>query len=69
MRIVAEGTGKDFKLDDNGRWLEATRPIVEAFFHAKYLLEMAVKYGKKLAAPPNRLPSGWASVLYLYDLR
>jgi hypothetical protein len=49
--------------------IEATRPIVEAFFHARYFLEMAVRYGKELATAPCLLPSGWASLLYLYGLR
>jgi hypothetical protein len=69
MRIVGEGTDKNFELDDNARWLEVTRPIVEAFFHARYFLEMAVRYGKELATPPRLLPSGWASFLYLFGLR
>jgi hypothetical protein len=69
MTIVKRGTGKTFKLAHNKRWLSATRPIVEAFFHARYFLEMAVRYGKKLDAPPALLPSGWASLLYLYGLR
>lgn len=69
VQIVAEGTGKTFTLDDNDRWLKVTRPIVEAFFHARYFLDMACKYGQKLDAPRMSLPSGWASVLYLYGLR
>jgi hypothetical protein len=68
-RIVAEGTGHTFSTEDNARWLEVTRPVLEAFFHAKYFLEMACKYGRELDAPPESLPSGWASVLYLYGLR
>jgi len=67
--IVAEGTGKTFDLEHNQRWLEETRPIVEAFFHARYFLEMAVRYGKALEHPPRLLPSGWAAFLYLFDLR
>jgi hypothetical protein len=68
-KIVSQGTGKKFVLDHNNRWLKETRPIVEAFFHARYMLEMAVKYGKELERPPNCLPSGWAAFLYLYGLR
>ncbi|MBI5544609.1 MAG: hypothetical protein HY901_12015 [Deltaproteobacteria bacterium] len=68
-QIVQEGTGKKFEQDHNRRWLEVTRPIVEAFFHAKYCLEMAVRYGKKLEQPPRLLPSGWAALLYLFNLR
>jgi hypothetical protein len=67
--IIKEGTGKEFKKEDNERWLEVTRPILEAFFHARYFLEMAVKYVRELKHPPDRLPSGWASLLHLYNLR
>ncbi|MBI2894409.1 MAG: hypothetical protein HYY06_12730 [Deltaproteobacteria bacterium] len=69
LEIVNAGTGKTFEPEHNRKWLEVTRPIVEAFFHARYFLEMAVRYGKELKAPPNMLPSGWAAFLYLYDLR
>lgn len=67
--IVIEGTGKEFKPEHNQRWLEETRPMVEAYFHSKYFLEMAIKYGKELDEPPSTLPSGWAAVLYLYNMR
>jgi hypothetical protein len=69
IQIVRDGTGKKFVSDHNSRWLEVTRPILEAFFHAKFFLEMAVRYGKQLEKPPQYLPSGWAAFLYLYDLR
>jgi hypothetical protein len=69
MCIVRDGTGKTFTVEDNKNWLAATRPIVEAFFHARYFLEMALKYGRELQAPPEMLPSGWAALLYLYNLR
>ena len=69
MQIVRDGTGKKFEHEHNRRWPEVTRPIVEAFFHARYFLEMAVRYGKQLQQPPRQLPSGWAAFLYLYNLR
>jgi hypothetical protein len=69
MQIVTDGTGKCFEREHNQRWLEVTRPIVEAFLHAKYFLEMAVKYGCELEGAPTMVASGWASVLYLYGLR
>ncbi len=69
MAIVGEGTGKTFEREHNRRWLEVTRPIVEAFFHAHFFLEMAVRYGKTLEQPPRLLPSGWAAFLCLYNLR
>ena len=69
MAIIREGTGKVFELGDNQRWLATTRPMVEAFFHARFFLEMAVRCVKRLDAPPAVLPSGWAALLCLYDLR
>jgi hypothetical protein len=68
-QIVKDGTGKTFEREHNRRWLAVTRPIVESFFHARYFLEMSVRYGKKLKTPPRTLPSGWAAFLYLYQLR
>lgn len=67
--IVAQGTGCEFEVSHNQDWLRHTRPIVEAFFHAHYFLKMAVKYGKELDNAPDSLPSGWAAVLYLFNLR
>ena len=67
--IVEEGTGRRFSVEDNRRWPVATRPILEAFFHARYFLEMAVKYGRELERPPQIIPSGWAAILCLYGLR
>lgn len=43
--------------------------IVTAFLHTKYFVEMTIRYGTALEEPPRVLPSGWASVLYLYRLR
>jgi hypothetical protein len=69
MKIVTEGTGKTFELEHNQRWDEVTRPIVEAFFHARFFLECAVRSARTLRAPPQLLPSDWAALLYLYELR
>lgn len=66
--IVGEGTGRTFTLADNARWREVTGPIVEAFLHARFFLEMAVRYAT-LDSPPAPLPSGYAALLYLYQLR
>jgi hypothetical protein len=68
VQIVESGTGKRFQFEDNARWLEVTRPIVEAFFHARYFLEMAVRYAD-LKTPPESLPSGYAALLSLFGLR
>ena len=69
LQIVAEGTGKEFDPEHNARWLEVVRPILEAFFHARFMLEMAVRYGRTLKRAPQMLPSGWAAFLYLFNLR
>ena len=37
--------------------------------NARAMLEYTVKYGRELDAAPQYLPSGWAAVLYLFDLR
>lgn len=67
--IVVEGTGAEFDMDHNENWTLHTRPIVEAFLHAKYFLEMMVKYGSEMDAVPDVLPTGWAAVLCLYSQR
>jgi hypothetical protein len=69
LAIVGEGTGKTFAIEMNAKWDATARPLLEAFFHARFMLEMAIKYGRELNAPPESLPSGWAAVLYLYGLR
>jgi hypothetical protein len=67
--IRAGASGKEFESEHNSNWSYHTRPFLEAFFHAKYFLEMVVKYGKELEEAPQLLPSGWAAVLCLYGLR
>ncbi len=69
LEIVAAGTGREFTPEVNKNWTAETRPILEAFFHARYFLEMVCKYGQELDTAPDLLPSGWASVLYLYGMR
>jgi hypothetical protein len=61
--------GEQFKREHNQNWTAHTRRFVEAFFHARYFLEMAVKYGRELKESPNLLPSGWAALLCLYGIR
>jgi hypothetical protein len=68
LEIVAQGTGKEFSLDQNADWTSHTRPILEAFFHSRFFLEMAVRYAE-LDKPPKVLPSGWAALLSLYRRR
>lgn len=69
LEIVEAGTGKEFSGEANRAWAATTRPIVEAFFHTRFFLEMAVRYGVEIQEPPAPLPSGWAALLYLFNLR
>ena len=68
VSIVNAGTGKTFRSEDNADWTNVTRPMLEAFFHARFFLEMASRYSA-LDRPPRPLPSGYAALLYLYGLR
>jgi len=65
----AGASGKRFEMEHNQNWTAHTRVFVEAFFHARFFLEMAVKYGQELETAPNALPSGWAALLCLYNMR
>lgn len=67
--IVERGTPmQPWKREDNERWVEVATPMVEAFFHARFFLEMAVRYGKELKEPIQPMPSGWAALLSLFSL-
>ncbi|MFC1482529.1 hypothetical protein ACFL51_01855 [Myxococcota bacterium] len=58
LQILDEGTGHTWELEHNDRWLEVTRPIVEAFWHARYFLLQAVRYADVYeSAPMPPLPS------------
>jgi hypothetical protein len=69
LEMISTGTGKKFHIshNKNKNWAKHTRPILEAFFHAQYLLKMICKYGPK--AENGTCDSGWLAVLYLYRLR
>lgn len=71
IEIVSEGINKKFDTSHNIRWTYETRPILEAFFHSYHLMEMMEKYGLETDpnAPPLGLNEGWASILYLYNIR
>jgi hypothetical protein len=69
LSIINDGTGKTFDLSHNQDWDKHTRPILEAFFHSREMLSHMVHYGTKLDHAPNMLPSGWAAVLYLFNIR
>jgi hypothetical protein len=64
-QIVAAGTGLVWEPEHNHSWTLNGRPIVEAFLHAKYFLEMMIKYGREMIEAPAMLPTGWAAILEL----
>jgi hypothetical protein len=66
--MLQQGTGHEFSPADNQHWLERAAPIVEAFLHARYFVEMAIKHAG-LAEPPQPMPCGWAALLCLDGLR
>lgn len=68
--IADAAIGKEFDFaKTNQIWLAETRPILEAFWHSKYFLEQMLTAANELEQSPQMLPSGWAAVLYLFDLR
>ena len=69
-RIVQGGTGKEFTPQANERWEDETRPIIEAYTHAKHVLDMLVLHGTKLEEPPiGIIEQGWGTVLHVYQIR
>ena len=68
-QLVADGSGRKWELEHNANWLQHTRPIVEAFLHAKYFWEMMVQYANEIDSAPSALPDGWAAILELYNQR
>jgi hypothetical protein len=69
QEIISHGTGKTWNPECNLDWGRQERPVLEAFFHAREMLRLVIKYGEDLKEAPSTLPSGWAAVLYLYNSR
>lgn len=67
--IIAAGTKARSVSSGETGGPDRSRAMVEALFHARHVLEMLCKYAEELSAPPPALPSGWATVLYLYNIR
>jgi hypothetical protein len=64
------GLCKEFKkvlAGDGGR--DEYLTMADVYFHVRFFLEMAVKYGRELDEPPSSLPFGWAALLSLYQIR
>ena len=67
QKILKEGTGREFSMADNRRWVEAAAPTIEAFQHARFFLDMACRY---TPPPPaeTAMDSGWAALRSLYEI-
>ena len=68
-RIVEAGTAHQFSETTNENWEAETKPILEAFWHTKYFINMMVKYAKELETVERLVQPGMAAVLYLFELR
>ena len=68
-RIVEAGTKHQFSVTTNENWEAETRPILEAFWHTKYFINMMVKYAKEFEKVEMPMQPGMAAVLYLFELR
>lgn len=66
-QIIDEGTKNEWGTNSKDM-LPASRAIVESFLHARFFLEMAVKYGEILEAEPQPMPSGWAALCMLFNI-
>jgi len=67
--LVAAGTGHVFHPEDNGRWYDTASGVVHSFLHVRHLLDVTVEAATTIEGPTPVLPSGWATVLSLYQLR
>ena len=65
VEIIRSGTGREFQREDNKHWIERAAPIVQAFLHAKYFMEMALKCAAS-PDPRRSLNSGWQALTVLY---
>jgi hypothetical protein len=68
--MATEAVNKKFDWEKtNSIWLAETLPVLQGYWHSKYFLEQMRVAADELDAAPEILPSGWAAVLYLYNLR
>ncbi len=79
LEIVGAGTTRVFGSQTNENWTLETRPILEAFCHAKYFLEMACQEQDEwITQLPSSegtvkreirmVSSGWAALLVLFSI-
>lgn len=69
INIINSGINKKFTMEINNNWIQETLPILNSFFHIKHVTKQIIKYGKKLEKSSNCLLFGWATILYIFNLR
>jgi hypothetical protein len=69
VQIVEAGTTNKFSATTNENWEAETKPILEAFWHTKYFINMMVKYAEDFEKVEMPTRPGMAEVLYLFELR
>lgn len=76
--IIEAGSRQNFTQRTNANWTTETRPVVEAFCHARYFLEMACKQhdessvdipveGEDSVRRLRMVDSGWSALLILFQ--
>ena len=70
LEIVNAGIGREFNVEVNEHWLERNAPIVTAFLHAKFFLEMAVVCATSTTDPRTSSASAsvWQALRILYSM-
>lgn len=75
--IIDDGMKERFDYAFNKDWDTHARPVIEAFFHATYFLDMAVKYAREEPYSDmtigehtgTAIARGYAALLELYGIR
>jgi len=68
VTIIQEGTGH-VPASQEDVYIQDTRAILEAFFHAKSALGSLIRYGIELPSEKRERATGWFSILTIYQLR
>lgn len=70
LKIIKEAQDQgSFKINYNEDFSAHARPVLEAYLHCKYFLDMLRECIKIKQEPKSCITSGWASILELYNLR
>ena len=68
MEIVEDAINRKFTYAVNNNWLGETRQVIEAFLHAKFFLELVIKFSDMLLEGRRGGEPGYVAVLNLYTI-